>query len=313
MFYNLLQRNNSETNIYDRYNYWEKHRECINSIITKRVNEYNKDCGSIIILGAGNCDDVDLNFLSESFSKVFLSDYCEDNIYAGIKKQNAHLKNNITVLPGEDYTALGNCNFYNDLENSLNQGKSVKDIIRLIRNTANSIHNESVLNKYNERFDIVVTMPVYTQICMNLSEEIISLYSNSYSNSDLRKIKDEFNYLDIYATRSYNDLMFRLCKKEGMMILFTDIVELCPLEHKKMKMVNDCIVKGRIMDLTPLINSEGISGAVHGIKDFTDRVRNAKESVILAAWVWHFDKFKSYLFYSISYDLKELNYGNKKD
>jgi len=88
---NILQtqkRANVETR--DRFTLYETHRKKSTELILSKCS-----CGKILIIGAGNCNDVDLPTLCEHFEQVHLVDIDEDALRHGLRQLGPTPPNNV--------------------------------------------------------------------------------------------------------------------------------------------------------------------------------------------------------------------------
>ena len=100
----------------DKYLEWSEYRNGIKDFISRTAGQ-DPETKSITVFGAGECNDLDLNFLARTFNRVLLTDVDKKSIFEGIKRQglNEGEKSKIEVEEVE-YTGLSEIRFFDSLK-----------------------------------------------------------------------------------------------------------------------------------------------------------------------------------------------------
>jgi hypothetical protein len=183
----------------DRWGLYYSHRQKILEIIRSKSSS-NSD--KICILGAGNCNDLNLNILANQFKEVHLVDLDGQAIRNGISRQ------------GLDYCSRLHVHGTVDLTNSLWFLSKFNQEIKPSESEVKQFIQESnfYLNLYtSESFDVVVSVCILTQLINT------TIYSLGHNHPCL------FDF--ILMTRNYHlKYLTNLLKPKGWGLLITDIV-----------------------------------------------------------------------------------------
>lgn len=298
-FYNNV---NDDTNNNTTFELWESQRKCINEILN-RIKKENDSFGRVAVLGAGNCNDIDLEFLSNEFEDITLFDIDNNALQTSTKKYSIKPNCQIKLVGDIEFTGLRELSFYNEFAKKLEANNSVKKIIKFIRDTVIQMSNVNITNEYDGKFDFVISMPVYTQLCYPLCLYILAEYMENFSASELKKIIDEFNYLAIAASKKYNDFIFKISTTTAKYFILTDVMEFTEETEYLKKLAQVYVLKGDANGLNALmVNHHRLSGSLEGITNINER---NTEFQALNSWIWPFSDKKSYLVYGLRAKRKE--------
>ena len=98
---NVQRKRNLSTS--QHWDYYEGHRRQVMSLLEEHQPKEN---GRICILGAGNCNDIELTLLTEWFDEVHLVDWDADSLQEGIKKQGI-APESVVLHTGIELTGIG--------------------------------------------------------------------------------------------------------------------------------------------------------------------------------------------------------------
>ena len=208
-FYHTINQSNALTFQYD---YWKKYRnnrlESIKPFLSQNKN--------VIILGAGNCNDLALEEILESTKSVTLVDIDIDSVKKGIKKQNLLEKDfNLINL---DLTGLSSVNFYSQFSKMLEENNSNEKIYQSLKTMVTEVNQKQLLNK---KYDLVISTPVYSQLVYSKLFEMIDTSAKLHKG-----LKNEIIQLMPIIIRNYNDFMISILKNNGYIILWSDLITL---------------------------------------------------------------------------------------
>lgn len=211
----------------EKYLRWADYRVKINEFIKKHIE--NKQCESIFVFGAGECNDIDLKFLSNTFKEITLSDIDIASIEEGILRQrlSESVKAKINVVQA-DYTGLDTIGFFDNITDQVNERKTEKEISGYIKTTISNMKNSEMLSAYKNKYSMVLVLPTYTQLIYTQMEALLRiLYQyNAYEVDDLNKIITSMYHSMPEIINSYNDLMLSLMNDNGNAIVLVDVLEI---------------------------------------------------------------------------------------
>ncbi|KYH35296.1 hypothetical protein CLTEP_07000 [Clostridium tepidiprofundi DSM 19306] len=292
---------------YDRSIMWTEHRNKICKLIScslKSEYDISEDDADtdinnerkIIVFGAGRCEDLDFNYLYDNFSEIHLVDIDEKTLISSIEKLPSSIKNKIKVLEGFDFSGLDKFNYYEKLEELIEEGK-LKKIIKYIRKTAQQINAYDNIGRIKHKYNIAMSTAVYTQLCYIPSLFIIMPKVSDFTKSEINIIKKELVYLTNIVVKKYNDLLISSVIDGGSVIAISDILELSNNMSNNMPYRNEVISKNQsIRNLAVerlLKEGYGLVGGEEGIKDISSKL--IEQTVESEEWIWNFSSNRKFL------------------
>ncbi|MBU1145796.1 MAG: hypothetical protein KJ971_08115 [Firmicutes bacterium] len=213
--------NNSSIN---RFAKWENYRNQIDEItknylvLTKNIHD------RVLLVGAGNCDDLNIGSFTKLFNQIFIADIDVENVQLGLKKQRIFEK--VTGILKVEFTGFENNNFFNDLIYLMSSIQTKESIKSFIDHKMKDISESSFLKEYIGYFDLIVISPIYTQLIYN---QVLSL-TNQLRESDISENLLKFietSMLDIMPLiiDAFNKNILFLLKKHATLIVLSDIFQ----------------------------------------------------------------------------------------
>ncbi|MDO4493734.1 MAG: hypothetical protein Q4C53_07625 [Clostridia bacterium] len=187
--------------IENAYENWEDYRENL----TRFILENGFEGGSLMIVGAGECNDFALKHLAERFSEVILSDIDTDSVRRGLERQNIACgriridKTDLVGIPEERYECFGV-----RLENLLRTGGTI---------SAETFTAE-MLAAWKEHKP--VKLPTAdTVVCCGVHSQLFSVYprmaqlASRYVPVDMAEVLKTAQTVDTDIARKVNAELFR--------------------------------------------------------------------------------------------------------
>jgi hypothetical protein len=296
-----------ETNVNEKWGYWkcwETHRNMLMKLVNENVIGIHNNDDHIAIFGAGECDDIDLRFLTNRFKEVYLIDRDIQAMEAGIiNQQLSDLENNkITIIGGFDFAGISK-QFYVELEEMLGKNQPLRAIVSFLRDKANILEMPSNLDGLKNKFSAVLSAAVHSQLC-NGNYEIFSKYYERYNKIEMKEIEEALRYLYTQAVKTYNNLLLHVAKADASLLLALDMIEISEeagtLEY--LPVIAKAIADGDTTAITSLTLQYGVLGSVEGQADIINRIdfKNFDEyldgkEIIRNFWVWNFDSQLAYM------------------
>ncbi len=148
----------------ERWAEFSSHRERVTQLLAQPEFE----SGRLLVLGAGNCNDLDLQRLLTWFSEIHLLDLDLEALVYGVERQGLVTGSNIFLHGGIDVTGIAEiCSAWND-----EIPPSQSEISEAVRRALG--HNWSSIDQH---FDVTVSIGLLSQ----LAEMIIRSLGNSHS------------------------------------------------------------------------------------------------------------------------------------
>jgi len=198
MLYKKLQEiaNKDTREFFQEYTY---HREKLMEQILKAKNN-----GRAVVLGAGNCNDLDLNLLSSSFAEVYLLDLDLKAMELGLNRQKPQNPGKIKLLEFDLTGILGEINL-------MIRDTSLDTLISTLKAVNN---NPKLPPGFEQSFDLVVSAGVITQIIYPL--KAADFLAGFYSIHDL------LEFLRERLLRQHLKLIKTLLKADGRAVFAVD-------------------------------------------------------------------------------------------
>lgn len=297
-----INTNNSEK--WGYWKQWEAHRNMLMKLINDNVIGIHENRDSIAVFGAGECDDIDLSFLTSHFNEVYLIDIDIQAMENGKKNQKlTDLEDHkVAIIGGFDFAGISK-QFYMKLEELLSKNQPLDTIARFIREEAEQLKMPDDLDALKNKFSAVLSAGVHSQIC-NGSYGIFGKYYKGYNEREIKLIEEELKYLYTQAVKVYNDLLLYVAKADASLLLAFDMIEISEesgmLEY--VPVIEEAIAKVDNAANTSLIEQHGVLGSREGRIDINSRINleNFSEyldegQIIQNYWVWPFDNQRAYM------------------
>jgi hypothetical protein len=282
----------------DRIGKWMSHRQEIKYLIENSLGEFHaKD--EAIILGAGNCDDLDLDYLAARFNRVTLADIDNDSMQVSVNGLDPQLQLRIKCLDSLDFTGLDQIDFYARFQNLLDQQASAAQLAAFLQEASAEVVKKPVLAQYKKRYTAVISSAVHTQLFYLHALSMFAIYAKLYVKNDVKRIVEGIAALRDIILRQYNEMLFALARSDGAVVMWTDIILLdTQTEFIKESIYALSNEEKRAQFMLRLMGSYGIDSAVLALQDMHDKM--AVEGKLLRSWVWPFSAEKQFITVGIS-------------
>ncbi|MGE6377021.1 hypothetical protein [Peribacillus muralis] len=264
---------------------WKQHRLQVTQLF-EAVFSKEPMVGKVAIIGAGNCDDLDLEYLAARCQSIHLFDIDQDSMKKGIKDLPELTRKKIELVK-IDVTGLDTIGFEENLSSMLNRGEKAGEIIQYVSDAETRLSqlSEHLFAKYYNEFDIVATSAIYTQLFYNWALELLAEHGANYQGSNMEQIKEGFLDVRDEIVRTLTHSLSKCIKQNGFYLTWSDILKIEP-EY------SDTIKEG-INAIFTLAANVGYGAALIGLKAFMEEVDKSKLS--LRYWPWDFNADKRYL------------------
>lgn len=295
--FTMRKFNNDVNNTGDldaKYAAWSAYRNGVTGFIQNALSQ-SPGAKSIIVFGAGECNDIDLHYLSRTFARVVLTDVDEQSIYDGLARQNIKDVSKFEVLQAE-YTGLESVGFFDTLAALCSDNTPIAQISEFIQNALKNVRAVDMSELSADGFDIVLSCPVYTQIVFSQAEvlmEILAHYS-TYTHSDMLKLLESFSSCMPALIQNYNDLLISAAKSSGSLVVLADVIEAHPSDE--LLQTIGAILSAQPVDSHALEHLTHSRGLKFGVLGRDDLLNKADEADCLWA-LWPFDEHRHYLVY----------------
>ena len=277
-----------------QYERWSEYRTKIPAFIEGSL-ENAPDANSAAVFGAGNLNDLDMRFLCGKFEKIALSDADTRSIEEGLTRQGLSEEEKAKIkIVQADYTGAQKAGLFPGLERLARRAAPADELAGSIEKAMLEMEPDAPA----ERFDIVISCPVYTQLVYTQIEVFLKILNEYglYEYHELNKILNAAYNVMPRILEKYNDLLISACKENGHIILFTDVIE---MKKKSMLLKKTYkLMEAEHIDYVKIekhVKKHGIEITRMGLEDFvlkTDKTAFFYE-------IWPFGEGKEYLVYGV--------------
>lgn len=300
IFESLLQ--NENTNIY--FNEWSKYRQAVTSYIVETIitNPCTSACKksskpSLAIWGAGQCNDIDISLLSNSFNLILID--CEQEKINEARSKN---KNNTSCICTNIPFWNIDHDAYKLFEAMLADALPVESIIRYIDEY---INNQQII-KYDvlPKFDYSIAVGLSSQLCSRFVA-LLSYYKDNYNNKDLNFFYNYFSSLNKAAVKSMLEALNKMTSK--LIIIGYEIKAYnydFNAEQQDLKYFSK-FCHGSRLDFDNSLMRSSVSGNDILQNELYSLIYNAKKYALSKQnfIIWNFNKYKHYLMHLVSLSL----------
>lgn len=280
---------------------WKSHRDHITMLLEKVSGSSERD--SVIVFGAGNCDDIDLVKLTELFNRVVLVDIDTDSMQSA----NDPLPNGdkIEIFGGIEFTGIEKINFTNNFVSLLKKHATVNEIMDFILNVGLRLSNQHMYELFQEKYSLVVSCPVYTQMFIPYAWILLDANGQGYSQNEKQDILLKLADINTIIIKQYNDLLESLVANNGRILVWSDQFEFTDANMDEFVITDKHMREGKMPEIYSYLASheDALTAGFQGIGDLGNRLNNKDHT--MAHWFWHFDESKSYFTTALGGSLKK--------
>ena len=270
------QNLNKSYDPYENYLRWESYRKKITDFIIKDHSEYQ----SILVIGAGYLNDLDMSRIISSSKQVSLLDIDTTSIEKGLEIQS--LKKEMVNIIEKDITSLDIGLFFEKIIYIL-QAKDFEGLKRYLHEEGENIRRIDLEKKY----DLVIVSPIYTQL---LLPQYLDIMYQILDPKEVEKAMEPFMYFISKVIRNVNDVILELSKSD--VVVISDILEYQGNDERIKQIkerIDDNFYIEKILDNYTNEYGEGLGS--FGIKDISNKTNITKEKWLL----WDFSEDRKLL------------------
>ncbi|MDD3123506.1 MAG: hypothetical protein PHC62_08365 [Candidatus Izemoplasmatales bacterium] len=216
-FNNRLNNTNS-----NRFELWKDYRGKVDQEIKKYLPCSTQ--GDLLILGAGNCDDINLVTYISFFKSIVISDIDISSVNYGIKKQK--IDSSKLELIQAEFSGFERSSFFDQFISTIHNCKTTSEIKKSIDKLLIPTQKHLFLGDYINRFSVILVSPIYTQLVFQQILQMVSVlriqkYPEELSNFIEKYMLDQMpNIID-----NFNQNILKLLVNNGKVIVLSDIFE----------------------------------------------------------------------------------------
>ena len=197
------------------YDEWTAYRAALTDFIVT----HTKKGTSALIIGAGECNDYDLNRMIEHFSEITLLDHNEIAICEGLKHQSVEpvnirvVKADLLGIPEDDYRTMCDV-LLHEMQRQYRYGKINPDVIvQLFLSQMAAIFQNRHPDQITQRdsmADYVICCGVHSQL-INIFPQMAGVY-HRYLKIDIKHIYEVVHSMNTVIAREFNTRLLRMAK-----------------------------------------------------------------------------------------------------
>ncbi len=213
----FFQQLNRSQELEVQYKLWQAYRETITSYIIEHTMDIQKT-NKVVIIGAGNSNDIDLGKLVNRFHEVVLTDIDLDSMTRGQERQLVKG----CLIRVVDYLGLGinQEGLYElELNHEIAFDRYLEKCIREI--DCGELENQIVGS------DIIVVLPIYTQLFFGYIDNYLKIKLNDNSISEATYFKCLHKLLEYMpmVIQKFNEGIVNKLKADQKLVVFSDLLE----------------------------------------------------------------------------------------
>lgn len=277
---NIRNFNKNLNSSYDnnfKYKLWESYR----LDVTDYILSCDLEDKSVLIVGAGNLNDIDIGKIIAETKKVMLLDIDSNSIIEGLERQN--IDDEVVDIIEYDLTDLDLDEFIDEFKDSVLNSDTENFFVKYSNHDFNY-----ELNSY----DRIIILPIYTQILFHQMVSIVE--SLSVKNS--REIVNEILSFVGALLAKINSQLVSLLNDEGKVIVLSDVLEY-QADADEIQYLKSNISNKNAIDsfYENYLNNYGYSLGSYGLHDIEVKLNYIDDSYFL----WNFDEKRSLLVRSV--------------
>jgi hypothetical protein len=280
-----------------RIELWKTHKEDIKRLFDSSIKEHDS-AGSLIIFGAGNCDDLDLKFLEEYFNKIVLVDIDEKAMECGLYSQKVKEINKFQLL-GIDLTGLDIIDFYNRYQSILATLPTIKAFRKFILEISYEIEKVEIpaLKAFRNQFSLVASSAIVTQLFYNHAMVELTKYVSILSANNYNDMRDELIYLrNLLVTKFVKDIG-ATAKQGGSFIMWNDYWEGNKLQMDKLIKDIKLIPGNAVVNSNNFCRTSGFQASYIAQREFHQMVELTSD--LMRCWIWKFEVDQNYVVFGL--------------
>jgi hypothetical protein len=211
--------NNADSN---RYELWKDYRSKVDVEIQKQLTSSIQ--GDLLILGAGNCDDLNLNTYIPFFQAIVICDVDILSVNLGIQKQKIS-RSKIKLIQSE-FSGFEKSSFFDQFIQIIQKCTTESQIKKSIDELLAPMKKYLFLEEYLSHFSMIIISPIYTQLVFQQILQIISVlriqkYPKEHADFIEKYMLDQMPII----IDKFNRNIFKLLSRDGKVIVLSDIFE----------------------------------------------------------------------------------------
>ncbi|WP_261303622.1 hypothetical protein [Paenibacillus andongensis] len=286
----------------NRWAEWENHRSEITNMVHLATSQLPHQ-SSAIILGAGNCDDLDLISLIGNYDNVALADVDFSAMMDAVGPLETIMRNKIDLI-SIDFTKLDEINFYRNLKDLFNKKVSAEHIVEFLKSCITQLDELQILTHLKGKFQVVISSALYTQLFYMNALQIFAPYVEGYKQEEITTIMDGLLEMRNVVIQNYNDLLVDLAAPHAVIVVWSDVLKISP-DNRFLETVNSFPSESeRIQFIMNEVKRNGRMEGMFGLQDIQNRLANKGRN--FHYWIWPYSSKNHCLTFGISGRLSSL-------
>lgn len=266
---------------------WEQHRKITSKLIEGAFN--GKVSPDILIVGAGNCNDVDIVDIMKKSARVDLIDIDGDSVKEALKAKVPYSLEKKARVISTDITPISKNGGlpYGVLKSLLNS----RDVSAFTEKMQKLCTGRADLHDCLSQYDVIVILPVFTQLFGPFFTNVAKDSWLSDFNTMMEKFGTAIDDIDVLLSRQVLDHMWDLLSPTGSIVIITDVLDFFA-EPWRSKFD---FTKFNQLDITNSIKSAmeiGTFSSACGVAEWLDEHRSSWYAI--SSWIWGFTEKKYY-------------------
>lgn len=255
-----------------KYDEWSGYRSKLTNIINS-----SKLSGEVLIVGAGNLNDLDIQKINNDDVNLTLLDIDGNAILSGLERQKIN-KENVKIMKF-DLLQAGFVDIMYEFRTSL-KNSNLDAFFEKCRNKE--------LNYKLGKFKTIIVSPIYTQILFHQMLEVVKKCDKVDKNETFQRV---LIFVGEFLAK-INDQLINSLEDDGKIIVISDILEYAT-NSEELKFLKENIENNEVIDKfhDEYLEKYGYTLGSYGINNIESKMDLIKENYLL----WNFDKKRELL------------------
>lgn len=207
----------------DRFHNWREYRAKLSLFFKEHLITSDKK-KSLLIVGAGNCDDIDLCYLSTIFEEITLVDADITAMENGVKKYDVATAK--IELVEQEFTGFAKTKFFENLIDTMVAIKTKQKLKHFLDKELLKTSKHKFLSSYDNYFSTIIVTPIYTQLFyQQVLNDLIVLEKSGYNKELISFAKEYLLEMMPLIITGFNRNLKRVINNNGLLVVLSDIFE----------------------------------------------------------------------------------------
>ncbi len=296
----IYEKCNADSGCRDRWERWSSHRERVQQEIEGLLGDMEKKTvDSVLVLGAGRCEDLDLKALLRICRCLTLADYDGDAVKRALERTELteEEKHRIKIAGGLDFTGFYSAENRRRIEKTLREGQLETELRETVLELGCKAESPLLTRLGEGKYDMVIAGALHSQL-------IIPYTGLGNDGEEKQRLMGIAGELAQVLGSGMNATILKLVKPGGAIFVYFDVLEFSErLDNLQYAGVGNLIMGDEETQehmIQELIRGfGGVAGGRSSYENLKERLVQRGEKASRGRWIWEYRQNKKYLIESL--------------